>query len=125
METIDRYVLEQAEDAIIRKGGKIYFLKSGNDIVGTVALRFVEPGVYELTKMAVDKAQRGTGAGQYLCSSTIAKARELDAHKLILYTNSILKNAIHIYHKLGFTDIPLVSSEYSRSDTKMELILKS
>src|SRR5690606_4127922 len=45
--------------------------------------------------------------------------------KLILFTNSKLKTAIAVYHKLGFKEVSLDGQEYSRADTKMELLLKS
>src|ERR1700749_2149305 len=74
VEPFDKYVLEQPEEALLTNGGKLYFAMSDSKIVGAVALRFIEDGVYELTKMAVDRDFRGTGAGQFLCRSAIAKA---------------------------------------------------
>jgi N-acetylglutamate synthase-like GNAT family acetyltransferase len=121
VEPLDKWVLEQPEEAIIKNGGKIYFLTSGDKVVGTVALRFIEEGVFELTKMAVDKSYRGTGAGQFLCQAGIDKAHEMGIQKLILFSNRVLKNAIHIYHKLGFTEIPVEPGTYGRADIMMEI----
>jgi N-acetylglutamate synthase-like GNAT family acetyltransferase len=121
VEPLDKWVLEQPEEAIIKSGGKVYFLTSGDKVVGTVALRFIEDGVFELTKMAVDQSYRGVGAGQFLCQSGIDKAREMGVKKLILFSNRVLKNAIHIYHKLGFTEIPVEPGTYGRADIMMEI----
>jgi N-acetylglutamate synthase-like GNAT family acetyltransferase len=121
VEPLDKWVLEQPEEAIIKNGGKIYFLTSDDKVVGTVALRFIEDGVFELTKMAVDKSFRGGGAGQFLCQAGIDKAREMGMQKLILFSNRVLKNAIHIYHKLGFTEIPVEPGTYGRADIMMEI----
>jgi len=121
VEPLDKWVLEQPEEAIIKNGGKIYFLTSDDKVVGTVALRFIEEGVFELTKMAIDKAYRGAGAGQYLCQAGIDKAREMGIQKLILFSNRVLKNAIHIYHKLGFNEIPVEPGTYGRADIMMEI----
>lgn len=121
VEPLDKWVLEQPEEAIIKKGGKVYFLTSDDKVVGTVALRFIDEGVFELTKMAVDKEYRGGGAGQFLCQAGIDKAREMGMQKLILFSNRVLKNAIHIYHKLGFTEIPLEPGTYGRADIMMEI----
>lgn len=121
VEPLDKWVLEQPEDAIIKNGGKIYFLTSDDKVMGTVALRFIEEGVFELTKMAVDKSFRGGGAGQFLCQAGIDKAREMGVQKLILFSNRVLKNAIHIYHKLGFTEIPVEPGTYGRADIMMEI----
>jgi N-acetylglutamate synthase-like GNAT family acetyltransferase len=124
VEELDKWVLEHPEEAIINCGGKIYFAAVGEKIVGTVALRVIEDGVLEMTKMAVDSAYRGGGAGQFLCASAIQKARELGAKKLILYSNRILENAIHIYRKANFVEIPVVPGTYQRSDIMMEINFK-
>lgn len=121
VEPFDKWVLEQPDEAIIKQGGKIYFAASGSTIVGTVALRFIEDGVYELTKMGVDKAYHGGGAGQFLCRAAIDKARELGAKRLVLWSNRMLENAIHIYRKLGFTEIPVLAGTYGRADIMMEI----
>ncbi|HTD41709.1 MAG TPA: GNAT family N-acetyltransferase [Mucilaginibacter sp.] len=125
VEPFDKWVLENPYEALIKNGGKIYFAALGPTIVGTVALRFIEEGVYEMTKMAVDKAHRGAGAGQFLCQTAIDKARKMGVVKLVLWSNSVLKNAIHIYHKLGFTEIPVLPGTYERSDIMMELSLNN
>jgi GNAT superfamily N-acetyltransferase len=121
VEPFDKWVLEQPDEAIIKQGGKIYFATSGSAIVGTVALRFIEDGVYELTKMSVDKTYQGGGAGQFLCKAAIDKARELGARRLVLWSNRVLENAIHIYRKLGFTEIPVLAGTYGRADIMMEI----
>lgn len=122
VEPIDAYVLGNPEEAILKDGGSILFAASGEKIIGTVALKFVSPGIFELTKMAVDKASQGIGAGKLLCTAAIEKARSLNASELILYSQSSLKAAIGIYYKLGFTPIPL-DGVYKRADIKMKLTL--
>jgi uncharacterized damage-inducible protein DinB/predicted GNAT family acetyltransferase len=92
-------------------------------IIGTVALVYVDKGVYELAKMAVDEQFQGLGAGKLLCKTAIEEAKNLGAEKLILVTNSKLKTAISIYHKSGFKEVAIGGSAYSRADTKMELLL--
>jgi N-acetylglutamate synthase-like GNAT family acetyltransferase len=121
VEPFDKWVLENPEESIIKEGGKIYFAASGSTIIGTVGLRYIEDGVFELTKMAVDKTYHGGGAGKLLCQTGIDKAREMGVKKLVLYSNRQLENAIHIYRKLGFTEIPVVPGTYVRSDIMMEI----
>lgn len=124
MEPMDEVLLSNPEDNIIKNGGQIYFVEHQNQIIGTVALLFVSNGVYELAKMTVDEAFQGIGAGKFLCKTAIGEAKKLNADKLILFTNLRLKAAIKIYHKFGFKEVPLNGQEYSRADTKMELLLK-
>jgi GNAT superfamily N-acetyltransferase len=124
VEPLDKWVLEHPDDALLSKGGKIYFATLGPAIVGTVALRFIENGVYEMTKMAVDVNHQGVGAGQFLCQSAIDKAREMGMDKLMLWSNRVLENAIHIYRKLGFIEVPVAQGAYGRADIQMEINFK-
>lgn len=122
MEPIDFEVLNNPEEHIIREGGFIFMAQCKNEIVGTVALKFVDKGVYEFTKMAVDEKFQGLKIGKQLAEVAIEKAKEKNAHKIILYSNTKLIPAIALYRKLGFREIPL-DGPYKRSNIKMELIL--
>ncbi len=124
MEPIDIEVLQQPNVHIIEKGGSILMAVYNNTIAATVALKFVSPGVYEFTKMAVDEKYRGKKIGFALAHAAIKKAKEQNAHKIILYSNRILSPAISLYKKLGFVEVP-VDMLYKRSDIKMELTLKN
>jgi len=123
LEDIDKWVLENPDEAILKDGGHILFAESGGQIVGTVALKFISKGIYELTKMAVDKNFRGSGAGKILCSAAIRQGEISGASKIILYSHTSLANAIGIYRKLGFEEVPLEPGKYERADIKMELKL--
>ncbi|MCI0751487.1 MAG: GNAT family N-acetyltransferase [Flammeovirgaceae bacterium] len=122
MEPIDFEVLQHPDKHIIEKGGYIFFVSLNNEVAGTVALKFVEPGVYEFTKMAVDEKFQGKKLGQRLAEAAIEKARQHKASKIILYSNTILGPAINLYRKLEFVEVP-VDGPYERSNIKMELIL--
>lgn len=122
MEPIDVAVLQNPDEHILSKGGSILMASCDKEIAGTVALKYVEPGVYEFTKMAVDEKFRGQHIGLLLSEAAIVKARNQGAHKIILYSNTALVPAITMYRKLGFKEVP-VDAVYKRSDIKMELIL--
>ncbi|MCK6616244.1 MAG: GNAT family N-acetyltransferase [Cyclobacteriaceae bacterium] len=122
MEPVDEAVLGDPETHIIRKGGVILMVSVHKEIAGTVALKVVEAGVYEFTKMAVAEKFRGQKVGEALAKAAIAKAKKLGAKKIILYSNTVLSPAIALYRKLGFREIPL-DGPYKRSNIKMELIL--
>lgn len=122
MEPVDLEVLGNPDEHIIHPGGFIFMAQYKNEIAGTVALKFVEAGVYEFTKMAVDEKFQGLKIGKQLALIAIEKAKENNAHKIILYSNTKLITAIALYRKLGFKEIP-VDGPYKRSDIKMELLL--
>jgi ribosomal protein S18 acetylase RimI-like enzyme len=122
MEPIDEEVLGYPEKHILEKGGSISMASSNKEIAGTVALKFVKPGVYEFTKMAVDEKFQGRKIGLLLSEAAIVKAKQQGAKKIILYSNTVLAPAISLYRKLGFKEIPL-DGPYERSNIKMELVL--
>jgi N-acetylglutamate synthase-like GNAT family acetyltransferase len=122
MEPVDFQVLQNPEEHIINKGGAIVMAEVSGEIVGTVALKFIEQGVYEFTKMAVDDKFRGKKIGLALANAAIEKAKSFGGKKVILYSNTILEPAIALYRKIGFNEIP-VDGPYKRSNIKMELLL--
>jgi GNAT superfamily N-acetyltransferase len=122
MEPVDVQVLQHPDEHIIKKGGAILMARYADKIAGTVALKFVEPGIYEFTKMAVDEKFRGKKIGLALADAALKKARDMGAKKVILYSNTTLRPAIALYRKIGFVEIP-VDGPYKRSNIKMELVL--
>ncbi len=119
VEPIDEIMLSDPQTYILDKGGYIFFAKLGNKVVGTFA--FVKDGdVFELGKMAVAENQRGKKIGNQMLTFCFEKAKELGMKKIFLYSNTKLENAIHLYRKFGFKEVPLGSSEYKRSNIKME-----
>jgi ribosomal protein S18 acetylase RimI-like enzyme len=125
VEPYDKEVLSNPEKYIINKGGYIFFAKLDNQIVGTVALMPIESdGLFELTKMAVSPKHRGFKIGQELMQHCIAFSKSIGLAELILYSNTTLENAIYIYRKYGFVELPLEpDTPYKRSDIKMLLKL--
>ena len=123
METTDEYVLTNPQDAILKNGGAILMATYDRIIAGTVALRKIDEGTFEFTKMAVDEQFRRRGIAEMLSYASFEKARSLNAHTVILYSNSQLTNAIHLYEKIGFKHIPVGNTAYKRSDVKMEIKL--
>lgn len=124
VEPHDEEVLGDPEKYIIEPGGTIFFVKEGNEIIGTVALMKMEDNIFELTKMAITPAAQGKRIGQQLMEHTINFAKKKDWEKLIIYSNRKLENAVYIYKKYGFMEIPIEDNNpYSRGDIKMELNL--
>tara|TARA_R110002049_G_scaffold355_12_gene2137 strand:- start:918 stop:1376 length:459 start_codon:yes stop_codon:yes gene_type:complete len=122
VEDFDKEVLRNPKQYIIDPGGHIFFLLEGDVVLGTVALMKADAGVFELTKMAVLKTMRGRKIGQKLMQHCIDFAVNNGFKKIFLYSNTKLENAIYIYRKYGFIEIPVEKdSPYERSNIKMEL----
>lgn len=120
LEPQDEPVLADPQINIIDKGGLVLFAQYDNAIAGTVALQYLDDTTFELSKMAVDEAYQGLKIGQMLLQAAITQAKGLGAQKLVLYSNTALLPAIHLYRKKGFVEVPMEHSEYKRSDIKME-----
>ena len=124
VEPYDEEVLSNPDKYIINKGGYIFFAKLENNIVSTVALMPLRNnGEFELTKMAVSPEYRGQSIGQKLMQHCIGFAKKNNISKLIIYSSKKLENAIYIYKKYGFIEIPVEPNcPYKRCDIKMELV---
>ncbi|MGY0040069.1 GNAT family N-acetyltransferase [Pedobacter sp. NJ-S-72] len=62
-------------------------------------------------------------AGYWAVRSIAQKAKELGAKKIYLESNTILKPAINLYHKLGFVKVAGRITPYERCNIQMELKL--
>ncbi len=123
IEAGDARSLSYPQQEIIDKGGFIYYAKLNNEIVGTASLLKKEEGVFEIGKMAVTASAQGQGIGALLLDHCIHIAKEKAAKKLILYSNTKLAPAMHLYKKVGFVQTDLEVGLYERADIKMEKLL--
>jgi N-acetylglutamate synthase-like GNAT family acetyltransferase len=121
VEPHDLEQLENPEDYILAKGGKVFFAKYGDKIIGTVALIKVSETVFEMAKMAVKPAFRGLGAGEELGKHLIEAAKKLGCKRLFLESNRQLNPALALYKKLGFVEVPIGETLYSRANYKAEM----
>jgi putative acetyltransferase len=119
----DLEILENPRATIIDQGGCIFLAKENEEIAGTAALMKVSDGIYELAKMTVNKNYRGRGVSKLLMDRCLEAARQLQAKKLLLFSNHQLTTALHLYRQYGFVDIPVEDSPFATADVKMELVL--
>ncbi|MGE0527962.1 MAG: GNAT family N-acetyltransferase [Bdellovibrionales bacterium] len=127
VEPADRKALDRPKEYILDRGGFIFVALMNDQPVGVCALLKREDKVYpyELAKMAVAPEARGRHIGWLLGQAVIEKARSLGAARLFLESNTILKPAIRLYHKLGFKKVVGPSTPYERCNIQMELDLKA
>lgn len=123
MEKSDYASLDHPNEYILDKGGFICIALYKGKPVGSCALIKMDDHSFELAKMAVSAEAKGKGIGLMLGNAAIKKAKENGATKLYLESNTILKPAISLYHKLGFKKITGNPSPYERCNIQMELAL--
>jgi len=125
MEESDFKALDHPQEYILDKGGAILVALYDGEPLGVCALIKMNDGEYdfELAKMAVSPKAQGKNIGFILASAIIERAKSLGASKIYLESNTILKPAINLYHKLGFQKIAGKPTPYSRCNIQMELII--
>lgn len=123
VEPIDEYVLSNPEEAILKDGGRLLFAIQRGVVIGTVALKNMGNGRFELTKMTVRQDYRGKGIGTVLCRQAITEAERIGATELVLFSHRRLPDALWIYRKLGFVDTEVDRTTYARADVMMRRLL--
>jgi DNA-binding MarR family transcriptional regulator/GNAT superfamily N-acetyltransferase len=128
MEEADHKVLDDPEGYILQNNGFIFVALYEGEPVGVCALIKMknDPDYeYELAKMAVSPLMHGKSIGFLLAQAIIEKAKSLNLAKIYLESNTKLKPAISLYHKLGFNKVAGRPTPYERANIQMELVLTS
>ena len=125
LEPLDEQQLQDPEGEILEPGGQIFVAVNGEEVLGTCAAIPHGPGVFELAKLAVSSAARGQGLGRKLVTACVSYARERQAHRLVLVSNSRLRPALRLYETFGFQHRqPPSPLPYVTADVYMELDLE-
>lgn len=120
VEPNDVISLSNPKEEILDKGGYIYYVTVDGAVAGTVSLLHITADEFELGKMAVSGNYQGLGLGNILMQHCIDEAVRLGIKKLILFSNTSLGPAIHLYRKYGFVEAAFEAGHYMRSNIKME-----
>ena len=124
MEPEDVRELEDIEPAI-QRGGNIFFALNGEGNV--MACCMIAPradGDWEIMKFAAKGMYTGTGAGSACLQACIDYARGEGVEKIIIVSNRKCVQALHLYRKFGFTEIPVDKEKFpfDRADIAFEQI---
>ncbi|MBW8812291.1 MAG: GNAT family N-acetyltransferase [Caulobacterales bacterium] len=120
IEPKDREVLGDPQGQILAKGGRIFMALKDGEPVGCVALMKMADGGFEVAKMTVSEALRGSGLGRMLMQRCIEAGAEMGATRLYLETNASLGPALGLYRAVGFRDLAPTDTPYARADVFME-----
>jgi DNA-binding MarR family transcriptional regulator/N-acetylglutamate synthase-like GNAT family acetyltransferase len=125
LEDIDKKVLQQPQEYIIDKGGKIWFAEHPTlGVVGACALLNKGNGNYELTKMGVLDSARGLKVGERLLQFVIQQASKMQVSTLFLLTNAKCEAAIHLYEKNGFVHDRDIMNEFGKSYERCNVAMR-
>jgi len=119
----DRYPEEGANffhldvDEVAEGRGGFFVARMADEPVGCGAVRCIEPGVAEIKRMYVAPRARGRRVGRQILDALEAEARRLGVTRLVLETGPRQPEAIALYRRAGFVEIPLfgeyVGSQFS------------
>ncbi|WP_439698736.1 GNAT family N-acetyltransferase [Mucilaginibacter sp. AW1-7] len=127
MEEKDYQSLDHPQEYILNKGGEILVALYKGEPVGVCALlKMDDPEYdYELAKMAVSPKAHGKGIGWLLGKAIAERAKARGGNTLYLESNTMLKQAISLYQKLGFKKVIGRFTPYERCNIQMELQLNN
>lgn len=123
LEKEDEDILYRVEE-FINHGAMVYFAVEEEQAIATCMIKPLEDDVWEIGKLATDECYQSKGAGSKVFSACLEYAKKQDAKKIILYSNTLLEPAIHLYEKFGFKEVEVSDSGYSRCNYQAELVVK-
>ena len=123
VESHDLEILDHPRENVIDRGGFLFLLKDEDTVIGSAGIFKMNDKEYELIKMSVAPEHRGKKFGDMLLEKCIAKAKEMKASRIILFSNSNLQTAIRLYERFGFKHMEVVNAPFETADIKMELEL--
>ena len=104
--------------------GRLLLAEYEGQLAGCVALHKLEPSICEMKRLYLRPQFRGKGLGRVLAERIIAEARQIGYLRMRLDTvEPVMKDAVAMYHKLGFKGIAPYRSNPIAGAMYMELPL--
>lgn len=116
--------LKNLPGAYASPSGRLLLAHDSGVVAGCVALRKLEDAICEMKRLYVRPAYRGKGIGKLLVDRVIAEARAIGYESMRLDTvESTMKDAIALYRRIGFREIPAYCKNPIQGALYMELTL--
>ena len=100
---------DEARDPTAKYGppdGRLYLARLDGRAVGCVALRRLDGERCEMKRLYVRPECRGRGIARRLIRQITGDARRMGFRRLLLDTLPALEEAVRLYRRLGFSEIP-------------------
>jgi ribosomal protein S18 acetylase RimI-like enzyme len=105
---------DEPSDDLRGEDGFLLVVRDGDRMIGCGGVRMVEKGTGELTRVFVDAAARGRGAGQALISEIESISARRGIRTLRLTVRGDLTEAHRLYLRLGYEAVdPFSTSPYA------------
>jgi ribosomal protein S18 acetylase RimI-like enzyme len=106
--------------------GRLLLAEYEDQLAGCVALHKLEPRICEMKRLYIRPQFRGKGLGRQMAEHLIAEARTMNYRHMRLDTvEPVMQDAVGMYRKLGFKEIPPYRSNPMPGTLYMELNLPS
>jgi GNAT superfamily N-acetyltransferase len=87
--------------------GRLLLAECEGQLAGCVAIHKLEAGICEMKRLYLRPQFRGKGVGRALAERIISDARQIGYRRMRLDTvEPVMKDAVAMYGKLGFKEIP-------------------
>jgi GNAT superfamily N-acetyltransferase len=93
-------------DDYVEPHGLFTVITSDERVLGGGAVRVLDNQTAELKRMWIRRDLRGSGLGTALLTELERQARELGCRRARLDTNHVLTEAIELYRRSGYKEIP-------------------
>lgn len=86
--------------------GRLLLAERESELAGCAALHKLDAGICEMKRLYLRPRFRGQGLGRALAGRIIAEARLIGYQSMRLDTvEPVMKDAVAMYHRIGFTEI--------------------
>lgn len=104
--------------------GRLYLAYQEDRLAGCIGLRKIDAKSCEMKRLYVRPAYRGRQIGSRLVQKILADAEEIGYRCMLLDTLPFLQDAIRLYRKYGFYEIPRYNDNPMDSGVYMRLELQ-
>lgn len=104
-------------------GGQIFFaVDDAKHVMACCLIAPREDGDWEIMKFAANERYKGAGAGSACLKACIDYAKSKKVEKVIIVSNRRCVQAVHLYRKFGFIEIPVDKKKFpfDRADIAFE-----
>ena len=126
LEAEDERVLSTFEQSL-QQGGQIFFaVDDSGEAMACCMISPLSSEEWEIEKFAARGMYTGTGAGSACLKACIDYAREKRVHKVVIVSNRRCVQAVHLYRKHGFVEVPVDKDKFpfQRADIAFEQVFQ-
>ena len=110
-------------ESALEAGGQIFFaIDDEENVLACCMIAPLPNGEWEIEKFCARGMYTGTGAGTACLKACMNYAREKCVEKIVIVTNTKCEQAIHLYRKFGFIEVPVDKKKfpYERANIAFE-----